>query len=213
MTRASTRPDLSTIPFTIHVTNNLGHQGSMTLPNVQAAMDVIREVSRLGYRCGTVPPGGIELPMRMFPVFDWSVIGADKPFIVGEGADAKLMVRHGGFVYSHRWGPAVSSAKLKLPAKVWFSRGAKQTDDEQAKQGTDAIEYVRLISFSGSGFLTPAYCVPDSVDARGNILERCNTLPGTDGVAFEAYFNQLEAERADYLRNRTQPRAAHAAPH
>ena len=70
------------------------------------------------------------------------------------------MVIHKGLAYRRRELEAVDSRKMKLPAAVKYSRGARGTDPEHVREKADGeFEYVTLAIFRG-GKRQDRYAVP-----------------------------------------------------
>lgn len=62
-------------PATIRLTNALGFDVTVTVDRISEVNNVVRQLARSGWRSGSIPVGGIIMPTRMFPVFDFSLIG------------------------------------------------------------------------------------------------------------------------------------------
>ena len=78
--------------------------------------------------------------------FDWSLIGA-RPWTNPEG---ETLIIHQGHTYRRRELEAVDTRKMKLPAAVKYSRGAKPMDPEHIREKADGeFEYVTLVMFRG----------------------------------------------------------------
>lgn len=70
------------------------------------------------------------------------------------------MVIHKGLAYRRRELEAVDSRKMKLPAAVKYSRGARGTDPEHVREKADGeFEYVTLAIFRG-GKRQDRYAIP-----------------------------------------------------
>lgn len=92
---------------------------------------------------------------------------------------------------------------MKMPSKLWFSRGANASDEEYT--GSDAratVTYIPLISFSGKSRVHQEFAVLDSMSSDGEILKIIHTLPGADGLSFAEEFTAIEQDRQDLQRHR-----------
>lgn len=77
---------------------------------------------------------------------DWHLIGARK----WTSPDGEELIIHKGHAYRRRELEAVDSRKMKLPAAVKYSRGAKSSDPEHVREKADGdFEYVTLCFFRG----------------------------------------------------------------
>lgn len=105
-------------------------------------------------------PGGLQLPYALHDTFDWSLIGAF-PWSVQKDGETIPGVMCGGHFYTRRVLDEVDSRKLKLPAAVKYSRGARQTDPEHLREQSDGeFQYVTLVMFRGSGRAPAAFELP-----------------------------------------------------
>ncbi|AFD24277.1 single-stranded DNA-binding protein [Deinococcus gobiensis] len=130
----------------IEFVTDLGARVSVEVESADKLLEVQRQYGRLGWTSGEVPQGGYLFPLDNEQDFDWSLIGARK-FTNNEGED---MVMHRGHAYRRRELEAVDSRKLKLPAAIKYSRGAKNTDPEHVREKADGeFEYVTLAIFRG----------------------------------------------------------------
>ena len=126
---------------------NIEHTVYLTTPG--EALGIIRAWVRKGYRPKIdIPAGGIQLPYTQHDTFDFALLGA-RPALSKEG---DMGVWHGGHFYKKRVLEAVDSRKLKLPAAIKYSRGAKTTDPTHLREKSDGeFEYVTLVIFRGRG--------------------------------------------------------------
>ncbi|WP_034385706.1 single-stranded DNA-binding protein [Deinococcus sp. YIM 77859] len=140
----------------IEFITDLGAKVTVDVESVDKLLDVQRQYGRLGWTSGEVPPGGYQFPLENEPDFDWSLIGARK----WTSPDGEEMILHRGHAYRRRELEAVDSRKMKLPAAVKYSRGAKNTDPEHVREKADGeFEYVTLAIFRG-GKRQERYAVP-----------------------------------------------------
>jgi len=64
--------------------------------------------------------------------------------------EGEELIMHRGHAYRRRELEAVENRKMKLPAAVKYSRGAKNTDPEHIREKADGeFEYVTLCMFRG----------------------------------------------------------------
>ncbi|MBZ9716015.1 single-stranded DNA-binding protein [Deinococcus multiflagellatus] len=130
----------------IEFTTDLGARVTVDVENADKLLDVQRQYGRLGWTSGEVPTGGYQFPLDNEPDFDWSLLGARK-WTSPEGEE---LIIHKGHAYRRRELEAVDSRKMKLPAAVKYSRGAKSTDPEHVREKSDGeFEYVTLAIFRG----------------------------------------------------------------
>lgn len=130
----------------IEFLTDLGAKVTVDVPSADKLLEVQRQYGRLGWTSGDVPAGGYQFPHDNESDFDWALIGARK-WTNPEGED---MVIHRGHAYRRRELEAVDSRKMKLPAAVKYSRGAKTTDPEHIREKADGeFEYVTLAIFRG----------------------------------------------------------------
>jgi len=123
--------------------------GAKVLVDVERAEDLLtvqRRYGRLGWTSGQVPARGYMFPLDNEADFDWSLIGA-RPWTNPEG---ETLIIHQGHTYRRRELEAVDNRKMKLPAAVKYSRGAKATDPELIREKAEGdFEYVTLAMFRG----------------------------------------------------------------
>jgi len=125
---------------------DLGARVSVDVESADKVLDMQRQYGRLGWTSGETPNGGYQFPFDNEPDFDWSLIGARK----WTNPEGEEMVIHRGHAYRRRELEAVDSRKMKLPAAVKYSRGAKSTDPEHVREKADGeFEYVTLAMFRG----------------------------------------------------------------
>jgi len=130
----------------IHMTGPIGEQITLTVEHPKDLYPTISKWGALGYTTGTVPAGGHIFPLENEHDFDWALLGA-RPWTNPEG---ETVIIHRGHTYRRREFEAVDSRKMKLPAAVKYSRGAKPTDPEHLREKSDGeIEYVSLAIFRG----------------------------------------------------------------
>lgn len=130
----------------IEFLTDLGARVTVDVQSADQLLDVQRKYGRLGWTSGDVPTGGYQFPFENETDFDWALIGARK----WTSPDGEEMVWHRGHAYRRRELEAVDSRKMKLPAAVKYSRGAKPTDPDHLREKSDGeIEYVTLAIFRG----------------------------------------------------------------
>ncbi|SMB89526.1 single-stranded DNA-binding protein [Deinococcus hopiensis] len=130
----------------IEFITDLGARVTVDVESADKLLDVQRHYGRLGWTSGEVPLGGYQFPLDNEPDFDWTLIGARK----WTNPEGEEMVLHKGHAYRRRELEAVDSRKMKLPAAVKYSRGAKNTDPEHVREKADGeFEYVTLAIFRG----------------------------------------------------------------
>ncbi|MEF2276860.1 single-stranded DNA-binding protein [Deinococcus sp. YIM 134068] len=140
----------------IEFITDLGARVTVDVESEGKLLDVQRQYGRLGWTSGDVPTGGYQFPLENEPDFDWSLIGARK----WQNPEGEEMIIHKGYAYRRRELEAVDSRKIKLPAAVKYSRGAKNTDPEHVREKADGeFEYVTLAIFRG-GRRQERYAVP-----------------------------------------------------
>lgn len=131
---------------TITFTTDLGATVSVDVQDAEHVLEAQRTYGRLGWTSGPTPHGGHLFPLDNERDFDWALIGARK----FTNSDGEEMVLHRGHAYRRRELEAVDSKKLKLPAAVKYSRGAKGTDPDHIREKADGeFEYVTLAIFRG----------------------------------------------------------------
>ncbi|WP_026332484.1 single-stranded DNA-binding protein [Deinococcus apachensis] len=140
----------------IEFITDLGARVTVDVESADKLLDVQRQYGRLGWTSGDIPVGGYQFPLENEPDFDWTLIGARK-WTNPEGED---MILHKGHAYRRRELEAVDSRKMKLPAAVKYSRGAKNTDPDHVREKADGeFEYVTLAIFRG-GKRQERYAIP-----------------------------------------------------
>ncbi len=155
----------------IEFLTDLGARVTVDVESADKLLDVQRQYGRLGWTSGEIPAGGYQFPHDNEADFDWSLIGARK----WTNPEGEEMVIHKGFAYRRRELEAVDSRKMKLPAAVKYSRGAKSTDPEHVREKADGeFEYVTLAIFRG-GKRQERYAVPGS--GAGTRLQPAQTRP------------------------------------
>ena len=176
----------STMKIQLHVTDTLGR--SLTAETTLAELNsTMRELSAIGATSGNIVGSGLTLPYDTESDFDWSLIGA-RPWT---NSDGEMGVYHGGAFYKRRVLDAVDTKKMKMPAVVKYSRGARPTDPKNIVEGEEGgVQYVSLIYFKGgkrqSSFAVPA--TPGRPAQRTHTpppqpaTEAPQTAPGTMGI-------------------------------
>ncbi|WP_102125876.1 single-stranded DNA-binding protein [Deinococcus planocerae] len=145
----------------IEFITDLGARVTVDVESEGKLLDVQRQYGRLGWTSGDVPTGGYQFPLENEPDFDWSLIGARK----WTNPEGEEMILHKGHAYRRRELEAVDSRKLKLPAAVKYSRGAKNADPDHVREKADGeFEYVTLAIFRG-GRRQERYAVPGGAGA------------------------------------------------
>lgn len=147
----------------IEFLTDLGAKVTVDVESPDKLLDVQRQYGRLGWTSGTIPSGGYQFPLDNEPDFDWSLLGARK-WASPEGEE---LVIHKGHAYRRRELEAVDSRKMKLPAAVKYSRGAKSTDPDHVREKSDGeFEYVTLAIFRG-GKRQERYATPGGAQGQG----------------------------------------------
>ena len=147
----------------IEFLTDLGARVLVSVENEGKLLDVQRHYGRLGWTSGEIPAGGYQFPLENEADFDWSLIGARK----WKSPEGEELVIHRGHAYRRRELEAVDSRKLKLPAAIKYSRGAKVSDPPHVREKADGdIEYVSLAIFRG-GKRQERYAVPGNRPAPG----------------------------------------------
>ncbi|GAA5533543.1 single-stranded DNA-binding protein [Deinococcus aluminii] len=145
----------------IEFITDLGAKVSVDVESADKLLDVQRQYGRLGWTSGDIPVGGYQFPLENEPDFDWSLIGARK----WTNPEGEEMVLHRGHAYRRRELEAVDSRKMRLPAAVKYSRGAKNTDPDHVREKADGeFEYVTLAIFRG-GKRQERYAIPGGTRA------------------------------------------------
>ena len=141
------------------VINDLGIRLTLTATSASEALNLIRQYAAQGYAPEREErPGGIELPLEAHDNFDWRLLGA-RPWKDAEGNEG---VWHKGFFYRKRELEAVDNRKMKLPAAIKYSRGARPTDPPHIQEKSEGdIAYVTLVIFRRGGLVRPEYQKPE----------------------------------------------------
>lgn len=161
----------------IEFLTDLGAKVTVDVESADKLLEVQRYYGRLGWTSGEVPAGGYQFPLENETDFDWALLGARK-WTNPEGED---MILHRGLAYRRRELEAVDSRKMKLPAAVKYSRGARPTDPEHVREKSDGeIEYVTLAIFRG-GKRQERYALP--AHASAGAAPRQQPARGTQGAA------------------------------
>jgi hypothetical protein len=130
----------------LELRTDLGAKVTVEVPSPDKLLEVQAYYGARGWTSGEVPSGGYVFPYDNEADFNWSLIGA-RPFKNSEG---EVMVMHRGHAYRRRELEAVDSRKIKLPAAIKYSRGAKNTDPPSVREKADGdFEYVSLCIFRG----------------------------------------------------------------
>ncbi|WP_022800578.1 single-stranded DNA-binding protein [Deinococcus ficus] len=148
----------------IEFLTDLGAKVTVDVDSADKLLDVQRQYGRLGWTSGQVPVGGYQFPLDNEHDFDWTLIGARK----WTNPEGEEMVIHKGHAYRRRELEAVDSRKMKLPAAVKYSRGAKSTDPDHLREKSDGeFEYVTLAIFRG-GKRQERYAIPGGAQGQGS---------------------------------------------
>ncbi|MFB9993702.1 single-stranded DNA-binding protein [Deinococcus oregonensis] len=140
----------------IEFITDLGARVTVDVESADKLLDVQRQYGRLGWTSGELPAGGYQFPFDNETDFDWALLGARK-YTTPEGEE---LVYHKGHAYRRRELEPVDSRKMKLPAAVKYSRGAKNSDPDHVREKADGeFEYVTLAIFRG-GRRQDRYAVP-----------------------------------------------------
>lgn len=130
----------------IEFLTDLGAKVTVDVESADKLLEVQRQYGRLGWTSGDIPSGGFQFPLDNEPDFDWSLLGARK----WTNPEGEEMIMHRGHAYRRRELEAVDSRKMKLPAAIKYSRGAKSTDPDHVREKSDGeFEYVTLAIFRG----------------------------------------------------------------
>lgn len=142
---------------TLMLRTDLNAEVQVTVPE-EKLLAAQRYYGKMGWTTGNIPAGGYQFPLDNHDDFDWSLIGARK-WKTPEGEE---VIIHRGHTYRRRDLEAVDNRKMKLPAAIKYSRGAKASDPEHVKEkGEGDIFYVSLAIFRG-GKRQEKYAVPQS---------------------------------------------------
>jgi hypothetical protein len=132
----------------VDFTTDLGHKISGEVETMELAFKVIKHYGSLGWYSGEIPNGGFQQTLAAHPNFDWSVIGGKKYI----NSDGEEIIFCRGHAWKRRDFEEVNTKKLKMPAAIKYSRGAKPTDPESIVEKSDGdVGYVTLIMFRGAG--------------------------------------------------------------
>lgn len=130
----------------IEFMTDLGARVTVDVESADKLLDVQRQYGRLGWTSGDIPSGGYQFPLDNEHDFDWTLLGARK----WTNPESEEMIMHRGHAYRRRELEAVDSRKMKLPAAIKYSRGAKSTDPDHVREKSDGeFEYVTLAIFRG----------------------------------------------------------------
>jgi hypothetical protein len=145
------------VTLSLNLVGMLGTSLTVHLENEQQVLPTLRQYGLQGWTSGSIPAGGLVLPLAMADTFDWALIGA-RAYTSPDGEQA---VMYRGQSYKRRELDEVDTKKVKLPRIVKFSRGARPTDPAHLKEGDESgVQYVSLISFRGNGRVIEAYLDP-----------------------------------------------------
>lgn len=146
----------------IEFVTDLGAKVLVPVEHENKLLDVQRHYGRLGWTSGEIPAGGYMFPLESEHDFDWSLIGARK----WKSPDGEELIIHRGHAYRRRELEAVDSRKMKLPAAIKYSRGAKVSDPPHVRERADGdIEYVSLAIFRG-GKRQERYAIPQAAQGQ-----------------------------------------------
>lgn len=141
--------------ITIHLTDALGTASSVTV-DAGRYFDTLRAVGARGMWSGTIPRGGIRLPLANADDFDWRLIGG-REFTDDDGNPTV-------YARGHYWKrrDLQEDAKKKMRAMVKYSRGARPFDPPDIIEGEEgqSFRYVTLIVFAGNGHKDERYADP-----------------------------------------------------
>ena len=130
----------------LRLRTDLGAEVTVEVSSPDKLLEVQAYYGARGWTSGEVPSGGYLFPYDNEQDFNWALIGA-RPFTNSEG---EVMIMHRGHAYRRRELEAVDSRKLKLPAAIKYSRGAKNTDPPSVREKAEGeFEYVSLCIFRG----------------------------------------------------------------
>ncbi|GAA5502853.1 single-stranded DNA-binding protein DdrB [Deinococcus xinjiangensis] len=184
----------------IEFLTDLGAKVTVDVESADKLLDVQRQYGRLGWTSGEIPAGGYQFPLDNEADFDWSLIGARK----WTNPEGEELVMHKGHAYRRRELEAVDSRKMKLPAAVKFSRGAKSTDPEHVREKADGeFEYVTLAIFRG-GKRQERYAMPQGQGQRQHAPQPSAAQPARPTAARP----QAQAQPAPKAARAPAPEAA-----
>lgn len=130
----------------------------------RAVLHTLRVFGELGWRSGSVPPGGYRFPLANEPDFDWRILGARRGTCTITGEE-RQGVWHAGMFYSRR--ELVEQERKSLKQAVKYSRGARSTDPpEIVEDGGGEFRYVTLAVFRGDGRRREEYAAPAAVSVQ-----------------------------------------------
>ncbi|AFZ67015.1 single-stranded DNA-binding protein [Deinococcus peraridilitoris] len=129
----------------LHLTGPLGEQITVAFEE-GGQFRALAQWGAQGYHSGEIPAGGFQLPLENESDFHWALLGGRK--FTSDDGDACVWCR--GHVWKRRELAAVDTRKMRLPAAVKYSRGAKPTDPPHlVETGEGDIGYVALAVFRG----------------------------------------------------------------
>lgn len=129
----------------VSFSDQLGVQFSIKVPH-DRMYDAVRYYGGLGCTSGSIPNGGLRLPLANEPDFDWRLLGAERFTMRDQNGDEVVMVKHRGHLYKRR--ELEENKKFNLKRVVKYSRGAKATDPADIREGEEnGTQYVTLVTF------------------------------------------------------------------
>jgi hypothetical protein len=144
----------------IHFTTPLGAHISIEC-NPNEYWETLRQCGAKGWVSGNpLAYGGLKLPYANHERFDWRLIGARAGKITQNG-NIELGVWFRGDFFKRRTLEASESKKMKLPAAIKYSRGARSHDPPEIVEKSGEFEYVTLVVFRSGGHIAH-YDIPDN---------------------------------------------------
>lgn len=144
---------------TIRLVDSLGLEITIQVRDLEDAYAVRRAYGKKGFNNpGEIPVGGYRQPYSMHDKFDWSLIGAHK----GRGLDSKGVEVDGVWYRDQFYAQRVPTIneKKNLGEAIWYSRGARASEQTETEAASNNAVYIRLITFKGKGRENPIFKLP-----------------------------------------------------
>ena len=142
---------------TYEIRNDLEMVMHLAITTPQDAYDIQRRYGKRGWRSGNAPAGGFRRPFAEAEKFDPAFIGARPGKMKNQSGVEEEGLWYRNEFYKKRQ-PAVNEKK-GLGDMIKYSRGAKETDEDDSIEPTEGVGkgYVTLIMFKGNGPVNEAY--------------------------------------------------------
>ena len=145
---------------TYQIKNDLNMVMNLSINSQYDAYEIQRTYGERGWISEEAPAGGYHRPFAEAEEFDFRLIGARPGKIKNQNGVEEEGLWYRNQFYKKRQPPV--NEKKNLGNMIKYSRGAKETDNEEAIEPTEGVGkgYITLITFKGNGPINKAYLRP-----------------------------------------------------